>query len=268
MFVGWLRKDSLEKDLETLSNDILLDKSAILKAFIENESFCYGIYDGGKLVAILSAIHLEKMILINTFAYLSNVSKTLRERLVSLFFKNITRKETILFLAKSDEIDIFSNFGFTPYGNFLKATYKGGAIFNFTNAMGKYISNENYLHTIKQVDFLAFDEDRLDYITKLSKQSSLMLSTKFGYQHSYAIDKAIIKISPWIMDVEAFDDAEKLLRGVIYHRGLKILIAFIPADISEIKELYENYNFKFESGYKLLYKNEKPNINMEMVYGF
>jgi len=134
--------------------------------------------------------------------------------------------------------------------------------------MGKHISNENYLPIVKQIDFLAFNEDRVDFITKIAKPSSLLLSTKFGFQHSYAIDKAIIKISPWIMDDGAFDDAEKLLRGVIYHRGLKILIAFIPADILEIKELYESYNFKFESGYKLLYKNEKPNINLEMVYGF
>jgi hypothetical protein len=268
MFVGWIRKDSLEKDLDTLLLQVLIDKSSILKAFEEDKSLCYGIYDGDKLSGILTAVNLEKTIIINNFAYLSNINKTLRERIITLFFKNITTNKTILFLAKSDEIELFNNFGFVEYGKFLKATYKGGAIFNFTNAMGKYISNENYLHTIKQVDFLAFDEDRLDYITKLSKQSSLMLSTKFGYQHSYSIDKAIIKISPWIMDDGAFDDAEKLLRGVIYHRGLKILIAFIPADILEIKELYESYNFKFESGYKLLYKNEKPNINMEMIYGF
>lgn len=268
MFVGWIRKNSLEKDLETLSSKVLLDKNGILKAFEEDQSLCYGIYEKENLVGILTAMSLEHTILINNFAYLSNVNKTIRERIIALFFKNISTSKTILFLAKSDEIDIFSNFGFVQYGNFLKATYKGGAVFNFTNAMGKHISTENYLPIIKQIDFLAFNEDRVDFITKNAKPSSLLLSTKFGFQHSYAIDKAIIKISPWIMDDGAFDDAEKLLRGVIYHRGLKILIAFIPADILEIKELYESYNFKFESGYKLLYKNERPNINLEMVYGF
>ncbi|MDD2698537.1 MAG: hypothetical protein PHF17_07050 [Arcobacteraceae bacterium] len=268
MFVGWIRKNSLEKDLEDLSAKVLLDKLSILKAMEDDESLCYGIYDGTKLSGILTAINLEKTLLINNFVYLSNVNKTIRERIISLFFKNITTNKTILFLAKTDEIDIFKSFDFLEFGKFLKATYKGGAVFNFTNAMSKYISNENYLPIIKQVDFLAFNEDRVDFITKNAKQSSLLLSTKFGYQHSYALDKAIIKISPWIMDIEAFDDAEKLLRGVIYHRGLKILITFIPADVPDIVELYESYNFKFESGYKLLYKNEKPNINIEMIYGF
>ncbi len=268
MFVGWIRKDTLERDLETLSMKLLLDISSIKKAIDEDQSLCFGIYDGVKLVGILTAHEVDKSVIINNFVYLSIVTKPLRQRLIDLLFKNLLTNKTIIFLAKTDEIELFKPFGFEPFGKFTKATYKGGAVFNFTNAMGKYISNENYLQTMKQIDFIAFDEDRMEYLTKSIKSSSLILSTTFGYQHSYALDKAIIKISPWIIDSGAFDDAEKLLRGVIYHRGLKILIAFFPSDIVEIKELYESYNFQFESGYQLLYKNQKPNINLEMVYGF
>ena len=67
---------------------------------------------------------------------------------------------------------------------------------------------------------------------------------------------------------EAFLDAEKLLRGVIYHRGLKNLISFIPESISEIVDLYKSYNFEFKSGYKLMYKNKKPDIKLDSIYGF
>lgn len=268
MFVGWIRKDSFKEDLETLSAKLLLDINAILKAFEVDQSMCYGIYEKDHIVGILSAVELEKTILINNFAYLSHINKNYRERILYLFFKNLRTHKTVMILAKSDEIDVLKNFDFIEYGKFLKATYKGGATFNFTNAMGKSLVNENYLQILEKVDFVAYDEDRIDFIQNNAKSSSLILSSKFGYQHSYAIDKAIIKISPWIIDSGAYDDAEKMLRGVIYHRGLKILIAFIPAEVEEIQELYENYNFKFEKGYSLMYKNQKPNINLEMVYGF
>ena len=129
--------------------------------------------------------------------------------------------------------------------------------------------SENYNAVVKKLDKDALNEDRFDYIMKtLMKQSSLMLATQFGFQHSYALDKSNIKISPFIMVDEAFTDAEKLLRAVIYHRGLKTIISFIPKEAKEIVELYENYKFELKGGYSLLYKNEKPNINLESIYGF
>ena len=80
--------------------------------------------------------------------------------------------------------------------------------------------------------------------------------------------KSIVKLSPWIMVDEAFTDAEKLLRGVIYHRGLKRIISFIPKDVKEVVELYQSYNFELKEDYQLLYMNKKPNIHLESIYGF
>jgi hypothetical protein len=96
----------------------------------------------------------------------------------------------------------------------------------------------------------------------------LLLSSSNGYQHSYALNQNIIKLSPWIMQEFSFDEAEKLMRGVIYHRGLKKILAYIPAFNDEITNLYRSYKFEFLEEFELMYKNEKPKINLEMVYGF
>ena len=69
------------------------------------------------------------------------------------------------------------------------------------------------------------------------------------------------------MEDASFSDAEKLLRGVIYHRGLKKIIAFIPSDVKEITDLYKSYKFELKDRMLLMYKNQKPSINLEMIYG-
>jgi hypothetical protein len=135
--------------------------------------------------------------------------------------------------------------------------------------MSKSIHTQNYLPIISQNDFTCTQENRLDYITKsVFKTSSLLLSSSNGYQHSYALNQNIIKLSPWIMQEFSFDEAEKLMRGVIYHRGLKKILAYIPAFNDEITNLYRSYKFEFLEEFELMYKNEKPKINLEMVYGF
>ena len=65
------------------------------------------------------------------------------------------------------------------------------------------------------------------------------------------------------MDDGAFSDSEKILRGVIYHRGLKKLFAFIPSEVKEITDLYASYKFDMSDEFTLLYKNSKPSINLE-----
>ena len=269
MFIGWIRLETYEQDLEVLATKVLIDKDLLSKT--KKEGLNFGAYNKGSLDGILSGSYHGEGILIHTFAHTDTLTQSDKERLIKIFLANIpfkNKNDTQLVIAKKEELPLFTNHQFEILEPFLKATYHGGAVFNFTNAMGKSISNENYKNTIKMVDFATFQEDRSEYIYSLTKHSSLTLSTRFGYMHSYPLDKNTIKLSPWVIDSGAFDDAEKLLRGVIYHRGLKTLIALIPATNKEAIELYENYNFLFEEGYFLLSKNKRPNINLEMVYGF
>jgi hypothetical protein len=271
MFIGWIRKKTFVKDLDAFSASMVMDKSLMIKSYEQNSSLCFGAYDESKLVAFISAYELEKSFLINNFYYLENISDDIKKRLIKLLLTNINDSTNpILMMAKKDEKNLLTSFKFSAYAKFKRAIYSGGGVaFNFTNATSKSITNENYLPIMSSIDKRAFNEDRVKYTKDaLLKQSSLVLSTKFGYQHSYAIDKSLIKISPWVMEDAAYSDAEKMIRGIIYHRGLKRILAFVPSDVKEITDLYASYKFDMSEEYTLYYKNTKPQIDLEMLYAF
>ncbi|MEA3290084.1 MAG: hypothetical protein U9Q04_07890 [Campylobacterota bacterium] len=271
MFIGWIRKSSLQADIKSLSKEILIDENLLVNSVNEDQSLCFGAYGDNELEALISAYRFENYIFINNFYYKEGFEDQYKKRLVKILLNNIYDDEkSIIFMASKSEQKIFEEFDFNIYANFKKAVYdSGGAAFNFTNTMAKSINSENYIGVVNKLDKSKFGDERVEYILQtLTKSSSLFLSTQFGYQHSYALGKSVIKISPWIMSSEAFSDAEKLLRGVIYHRGLKKLISFIPKDIDEIVDLYSSYNFELKDDYKLMYKNKKPNIELEAIYGF
>jgi len=271
MFVGWIRHESFTSDIEELSLSIGIDTNLVTNTINMDQSLSFGAYVDKKLVGLITAYSFDNSILINSLYYLKENSEEIISRLFKILLTNIQNdKKTILFMGNKQEEKILTTLGFKPYANFTKAVNSTNTVaFNFSNATSKSISNENYLPVIKKLDFDAMQENRVDYITHtVFKQSSLLLSTQFGYQHSYAIDKNVIKLSPWIMVDEAFTDAEKLIRGVIYHRGLKTIISFIPSDVKEITDLYGSYGFEFKEKYTLLYLNEEPKINIESIYGF
>ena len=271
MFIGWIRDKSFIADLELFSTCIVVDKSLMIKTYQQNKSLSFGAYDENKLVAFISAYEFYDSFIINNFYYMDKINNDIKKRLMKLLLENIDEDEkTILFMSRKNEQDLLLSFNFKKYANFQRAVYGREAVaFNFTNATDKSISNENYIPVMTSLDKRAYGENRVSYSKDaLFKQSSLMLSTAFGYQHSYAINKSLVKISPWIMEDAAFSDAEKMLRGVIYHRGLKKLFAFVPSDVKEITDLYTSYKFDMSDEYTLLYKNEKPKINLEMIYAF
>jgi hypothetical protein len=269
MFVGWIRKDSFSSDLEELSQDILIDKNLVLNTFEKNPSLTFGIYDGNKLRALIGAYEFEKQILINSFYYTKNVSTQAKKKLIDLLLTNLEiLDKTVLFLSKVDELKYFESFEFKKYETFTQAVYSGGAVFDFPSSMDKSISNKDYLQTIKNIDKKVFNEDRFEYITNaMMKNSSLVLSTQSGFLHSYALDKSTVKISPFVISDEFSSDTEKFIRGLIYHRGLKRLIAYIPKAKEGIVSLFDKYKFKLDGEYYLVYKNNKPNIDIDLVYG-
>ncbi|QOY53192.1 hypothetical protein [Candidatus Sulfurimonas baltica] len=270
MFIGWIRKKSFSLDLEELNSHVAIDKALITKTFEKNSSLCFGAYKEDKLISFISAIELPESVLINNFYYIKETDSDIKTRLMRLLLNNLSQEtKPILFMSNKDEKELLKDFNFNEYAKFKKAVYSGGAVFNFSNATAKSINNENFLPVMATMDKKAFNEDRIEYAKSiLLKQSSLVLSTEYGYQHSYAINKSIIKISPWVMSSAAFSDAEKMIRGVIYHRGLKKILAFIPSDVEEITNLYKSYKFDLGDEYSLLYLNSKPSINLEMVYAF
>jgi len=271
MFIGWIRKKSFESDLIKLADSLTIDKNLILNSYNEDSSLCFGAYDENKLVAFISAYKNSGSYLINNFYYTDEITMDVKKRLVKLLLDNINEDtKPIMVMTKKDEKSVFSSFKFKEYAKFKRAVYNGGGVaFNFTNATSKSITTENYLPIISTLDKDAYDEDKVKYVKDiLLKQSSLVLANQNGYQHSYALSKSLVKISPWTMRDGAFTEAEKMIRGIIYHRGLKRIFAFVPSDIKEITDLYASYKFDLSEEYTLYYKNTKPTINLEMVYAF
>lgn len=271
MFVGWIRKKSFYDDLEGLSNKLTLDKNLIIKTVEEDQSLSFGVYENNELLAIVTAYRFENSVFINNLYYTKELDIELIQRLFKILLNNLYEDtKPILFLANQNEKAIVEKLGFLKFSDFKKAVHNGAAVsFNFSNATAKSISNENYISVIQNIDPKGFGEKRKEYITKcMIKSSSLVFSTDFAFQHSYALNQNIVKISPWIVEPGAYSDAEKLLRGVLYHRGLKTLVAFVPKNIKEITDLYRSYKFEFVDDFSLMYLNEKPNIDLNYIYGF
>lgn len=268
MFVGWIRSKALKQDLELFEADQVIDKNLILTTYEANPEYCFAIYEGEVLKGLVTVYPFENCSLINNLYYARDVKEEDKHRLITLLLQNIDPTSTLLVLVNQTERKLFQAFGFESYAPFSHAIFNGGGVaFNFSSTTAKSISQENYQSTLKKLDLRAWSEDRYDYILHgIAKQSSLMLSNDFGYQHSYMLSKGIVKLSPWIMESDALSDAEKFIRGVIYHRGLKKIIAFVP-QIKEITDLYESYRFEVVGGYYLLYLGNKPSIDLEMIYG-
>lgn len=95
---------------------------------------------------------------------------------------------------------------YNTYAKFGKYVYSGEAVaFNFTTANAKQINNDNYFENVREIDKEVTGENRFEYVTKdMLYASSLKLSTRNGFMHSYAVNKRYIKLSPWYMDREAF----------------------------------------------------------------
>jgi hypothetical protein len=270
MFVGWIREESISSDLEELCKDFAIDISLVISTVSKNSGLCFAAYEKDKLKAIITVYEFENTIFINNFIYTKDFMDGDKKRVIKIFLQNIDDNKSIIFMSSINELALFKEFGFKEFSTFTKVLYTGKAVpFNFTNNMAKSINNEQYLTLLNSFDSKVFGEDRKNYILQdLVKNTSLFLSTQFGYQHSYSIAKSFIKLSPWIMYNEAFSEAEKLIRGLIHYRGLKNIIAFIPSNVDEVVNLYKSYNFEFKEDYKLIYLNKEPNIKLENIYAF
>jgi hypothetical protein len=266
MFIGYLRKE-FESSLEALClSNALLDIELLKHTFEAYPQYCFAAYENNEIVGVLSAYKFENRILINVLEVHPNHTDVLT-RLLTLFLKN-TLDESIYLLIEQKMYPQIEALGFTIFAPFVRYMHFGDAVaFNFSNTHAKQVNIENYEEIAKKIDKLVFNENREHYIAKdCVFTNSLKLGTQSGILHSYVVNKKYIKISPWIMKDEAFLDAQKLLRGVLYYRGLKKIYGYAPQEVKEISELYESYKFRNDGLFYLIYKGEKPMIKLDNVY--
>ncbi|QKF65652.1 hypothetical protein AVENP_0070 [Arcobacter venerupis] len=266
MFIGYL-KNGFEESLEDLLiENPLFDLELLKQTYHVYPQHCFAAYEDSKIVGILSAYIFENYLYINVIDVISKYEDILK-RLISLLLRNFP-EENILVLIENDKSKQLEELGFKTYSDFLRFMHSGESVaFNFSNSTAKQVSGEHYAEVAKRVDRKVFNLNRDEYLkTDCVFTNSLKLSTGYGFLHSYVVNKRFIKISPWIMDNEAFLDAEKLLRGVLYYRGLKSIYGYAPKNVKEIVDLYQSYKFKIYGDFKLMYLNEKPNIILDNLY--
>ena len=266
MFIGYLKTD-FEDCLEDLFNENpLFDLELLKQTYSVCPQYCFAAYENSKIIGVLSAYSFDKYLYVNVLEVISGFENVLK-RLISLLIRNFP-EENILVLIDSKKSQELENLGFKTYSDFLRFMHSGEAVaFNFSNSTAKQVSGEHYDEVARRVDKKAFNLSREDYIkTDCVFSNSLKLSTAYGYLHSYVVNKRFIRISSWIMNNEAFLDAEKLLRGVLYYRGLKKIYGYAPKNVKEIIDLYQSYKFKINGDFKLMYLKDKPNIVLDNLY--
>ncbi len=266
MFIGYL-KNGFEDSLEELSNNNpLFDLELLKQTYNVYPQYCFAAYENSKIIGVLSAYSFDSYLYLNVIEVLDGYDDILK-RLISLLTRNFPN-ENILLLIESDKSQELENLGFKTYSDFVRFVHSGEAVaFNFSNSTAKQVSGEHYDEIARKVDKKVFNVNRENYIkVDCIFSNSLKLSTGYGYLHSYVVNKRFIKISPWIMDNEAFLDAEKLLRGVLYYRGLKKIYGYAPKNVKEIIDLYQSYKFKIDGNFKLMYLKDKPNIVLDNLY--
>ncbi len=266
MFIGYL-KNGFEDSLEELSNNNpLFDLELLKQTYNVYPQYCFAAYENSKIIGVLSAYSFDSYLYVNVIEVLDGYEDILK-RLISLLTRNFPN-ENILLLIESDKSQELENLGFKTYSDFVRFVHSGEAVaFNFSNSTAKQVSGEHYDEIARKVDKKVFNVNRENYIkVDCIFSNSLKLSTGYGYLHSYVVNKRFIKISPWIMDNEAFLDAEKLLRGVLYYRGLKKIYGYAPKNVKEIIDLYQSYKFKIDGNFKLMYLKDKPNIVLDNLY--
>jgi len=267
MFIGYLKSD-FEENLEELFKDKpLLDLALLKQTYTVFPEYCFAAYEDSQIVGVISAYVFEKYIYVNVFEVIEKYGDVF-SRLISLLLRNVPNNNVVVLVEENKCIKLIE-LGFKEFCNFSRMMHSGEAVaFNFSNSTAKQVSGEFYDEVSKRIDKKVFYQDREEYIKKdCIFSNSLKLSTMHGFLHSYVVNKRFIKISPWLMDSEAFIDAEKLLRGVLYYRGLKKIFAYAPTYEKEIIELYQSYKFKIDGNFKLMYLSEEPNIKLENLYG-
>lgn len=266
MFIGYLKKDFDKEIEELLINNSLFELELLKQSYEAYPQYCFAAYEDNKILAILSAYEFDKHLYVNVLECLPT-HNNLIQRLLDLLIRNSSQKD-IRFLIKESLLEFIDMNTFKEYASFGRFIYSGEAVaFNFSNSMAKQVTSEEYPSISKAIDLEVFKDNREDYITKdCVFSNSLPLSTKSGFLHSYVVNKRFIRISPWLMKLESFIDAEKLLRGVLYYRGLKKIFAYAPSCEEEIVKLYESYKFKKDEKYKFLYFGEEPDLRLESIY--
>jgi GNAT superfamily N-acetyltransferase len=273
MFIGWLKHADVSTVVE-IANEVgwLVDGYHIKLMLMHSPNLSYGAYENGKLVGVIMAIEFEKSAMIKYFMVKPFYQRQgVGKRLFETLFFTLQHEYASIYLHANPQLEhFFHSYSFVTeleVGRYINV----GKIppFNFTNAHAKELESHDFDQVMKALDQHTFKEHRLDFLfDEMERTSSLKFALPHGFQHSSVVNSRSVYLGPWQVEEGAYDEAEKLLRGVLYFRGLKKIIADIPLNNEDAKELYEKYHFANKERFYHMVWGEKRDIKYENIYAF
>lgn len=273
MFIGWLKFGDVA-ELTKISEETgwLLDGYHVKLMMMHSPHLCYGAYDEGVLVGAIMAIEFETSAMIKYFMVKpSHQRQGIGRRLFSTLFSVLQVEHPSLYLHANPQLEtFFQSFGFKSVmkvGRFLNV----GKVppFSFTNAQAKELDGGNFDATIRRLDGETFGEDRMGFmIDEMERNSSLKFALPNSFQHSSVINARGVYLGPWQCRVGFEDEAEKMMQGLLYFRGLKKVLADVPLDNANAVDLFKKYHFEQKGTFIHMCYGEPRNIKFENIYAF
>ena len=272
MFIGWLKFADVS-ELVNIAEDVgwLVDGYHVKLMMMHSAHLCYGAYDEGKLVGAVMAIEYEHSSMIKYFMVRPDYQKQgIGRRLFETLLGAIGDKKRALYLHANPALTtFFESYGFVAkmeVGRFINV----GKVppFNFTNAHAKELDSGNFESTIAKIDKETFHENRMDFLLdEMERNSSLKLTLPNGFQHSSIVNARNVYLGPWQVRAGHEEEAEKMMRGVLYFRGLKKVVADVPLGVKHVVDLYEKYHFQNKQRFVHMSRGNSD-VAFENIYAF
>jgi len=272
MFIGWLKFADVAQAVKIAESvGWLADGYHIKLMLMHNITHCYGAYDGDKLIGAIMAIGYEKSAMIKYFAVAKEYQRQgIGKRLFNTLYNVLNTEYPYLYLHANPELQtFFEGYGFEKkfeVGRFVNV----GKVppFHFTNAHAKELDSNDFDTVAKHIDYETFAENRMEFlIDEMDRNSSLKFATKNGFMHSSVVNARNVYLGPWQVRQGHHVEAEKMMQGVLFFRGLKKIIADVPLEQKHIVDLYKNYNFEKKATFLHMANNNRE-IKYENIYSF
>ncbi len=273
MFIGWLKFADVNA-LVNIANEVgwLVDGYHIKLMMMHSPHLCYGAYEAGELVGAVMAIEFEHSAQVKYFMVKEKFQKQgTGRRLFETMMGALNSEYNAIYLhANPVMVPFFESYGFESkmeVGRFVNV----GKVppFNFTNAHAKELDGENFDSIAKAIDKETFHENRMDFmLDEMERNSSLKFSLKNAFQHSSVVNARHVYLGPWQVRAGHEAEAEKMMQGVLYFRGLKRVVADVPLGIKPVVELYERYHFQNKQRFVHMAKGQQHDVCFENIYAF
>lgn len=273
MFIGWLKFRDVSNLVEIAeSGGWLVDGYHIKLMLMHSPHLCYGAYEDEKLIGAVMAIEFESSAMIKYFTVSEpyqkqGIGKRLFETLLGALESEY---KTLSIHAHPQMVPFFERYGFVSQmevGRFVNV----GKVppFSFTNANAKELDGDNFDSVIAKIDKETFCENRTTFLfDEMERNSSLKFTLPNAFQHSSVVNARHVYLGPWQVQKGYKAQAEKMMRAVLYFRGLKKVVADVPLGDKEVVDLYKKYHFEQRGTFVHMVRGEVKNVKFENIYAF